>query len=80
MASVARLKTIMNKLVTNHRYLSCTDQSMVQVEYDMCKKKLEERLLAGLYRHYPQCEGKVVYCEIATPLTNRYNAHTGWDV
>jgi len=41
-------------------------------EYDRCKDKLQERLLAGLYRHYPQCEGKVAYCQIATPLTNHY--------
>eukprot|EP00656_Telonema_subtile_P037929 TRINITY_DN4238_c0_g1_i2.p1 TRINITY_DN4238_c0_g1~~TRINITY_DN4238_c0_g1_i2.p1 ORF type:complete len:623 (-),score=163.51 TRINITY_DN4238_c0_g1_i2:110-1978(-) len=43
-----------------------------QPEYDQCKAKIQERLLAGLYRHYPECEGKVAYCEVATPLTNRY--------
>jgi all-trans-retinol 13,14-reductase len=41
-------------------------------EYALLKKRLEKKLLLALYRHYPQCEGKVDYVDIGTPLTNLY--------
>ena len=50
------------------------NQSMKRknLAYEEVKQKIQERLLAGLYRNFPSTKGKVNYCEMATPLTNRY--------
>ena len=41
-------------------------------EYAAIKKSLEEKLLRGLYRNSPKCNGKVSYVSIGSPLTNQY--------
>lgn len=40
--------------------------------YDALKSSLQEKLLRGLYRHFPKCRGKVRFADVATPLTNKY--------
>ena len=41
-------------------------------DYDALKKVLEEKMLAALYSHYPNCRGHVDYVEVGTPLSNLY--------
>ena len=40
-----------------------------QQAYDALKQRWRERLLALLYRHYPRTKGRVVFCDVSTPLT-----------
>jgi len=41
-------------------------------DYDALKAKLSERLLAVLYKHMPQVEGKIAYHELSTNLSTDY--------
>lgn len=41
-------------------------------QYADIKDKFQKILLTGLFKHYPQLEGKVLYCNIASPLSNQY--------
>ncbi len=43
-------------------------------DYEQLKQELTERLLADLYRHCPQVEGKLDHCELSTPLSTRHFA------
>ena len=43
--------------------------------YEMEKKSLGEQIINALCQKYPQCEGKIVVVDIATPLT--YERYTG---
>ena len=41
-------------------------------EYTSLMKKFEDRLVSGIVSHFPQLEGRLRYCEVASPLTNSY--------
>jgi all-trans-retinol 13,14-reductase len=41
-------------------------------DYEALKQKFTDRLLAELYRHMPQLEGKLVFGELATPLSTEW--------
>jgi all-trans-retinol 13,14-reductase len=41
-------------------------------EYAALKERLQERMLAALYRHVPGVEGAVDTCEVSTPLSTQY--------
>lgn len=41
-------------------------------EYEKLKESFKERLVSGLLKYFPQLEGKIDYCDIASPLTNEY--------
>lgn len=41
-------------------------------DYNAFKDKFKDVLLKGLFKHYPQLEGKVSYCNIGSPLSNQY--------
>lgn len=47
-------------------------QKRKNAEYDRLKQALQAKLLKGLYKHFPKCEGHVKYIDVATPLTNVY--------
>ncbi|WP_066960827.1 NAD(P)/FAD-dependent oxidoreductase [Microbulbifer sp. Q7] len=41
-------------------------------DYEALKQQFSERLLAHLYRHFPQLRGEIDYCELSTPLSTRH--------
>jgi len=41
-------------------------------DYEALKEKFSQRLLAKLYQHFPQLEGKIDYYELGTPLSTEY--------
>jgi all-trans-retinol 13,14-reductase len=40
--------------------------------YEALKKRFEERLVAGVCSHFPQLQGRLEYCQVASPLTNAF--------
>ena len=40
--------------------------------YDEFKKKFEKKFVDAIFSHFPQLQGRLEYCEIASPLTNDY--------
>jgi len=46
-------------------------------DYEAFKERFSQRLLAHLYRHFPQLEGKIEYYELGTPLSTAYFCEYG---
>jgi all-trans-retinol 13,14-reductase len=45
-------------------------------EYEQVKKQIAEKLLAVLFKHFPQLEDKVQFFEASTPLSSEHNLHS----
>lgn len=41
-------------------------------DYENYKKELTDKLLQVLYKHFPQLEGKIDFCELSTPLSTKH--------
>jgi all-trans-retinol 13,14-reductase len=44
-------------------------------EYEAYKEQFSQRLLKGLYKQFPQLEGKIDYYELSTPLSTKHFVH-----
>ena len=49
-----------------------TETNKRPAEYEALKKRFEARLVEGVLAHFPQLEGRLRYCEVASPLTNSF--------
>ena len=45
-------------------------------DYSELKEVWKERLLPYLYKHFPQCKGRVVFTDLATPLSTNFYLNT----